>query len=375
MSGDLPKPEESPTTDPKAQPTPKPDATPKPGDRPDDENLTDEKAQEREEAEARQSGDKKRIGPWKLVKQYKDSVKKYEAEIAELKKGSQNGVPKEFEEKLTKTEQRAKELEDHMRYVDYTKSKEFTEKYEAPYNAAWQRAMSELGELEVNDPNSGDRRAATVDDVLDLVNMPIQAAQDHAEAIFGKFAGEAMMHRKEIKTLFKQQQDALKDAKEKSTEYFKRMQADREKSVMETNKSVSEHWKRFNDEAPKDEKYGRFFLPMDGDEEGNKRLKNGFALADKAFSISSTDPRLTPQEREEAVRVHAAVRNRAASAGRLMYWHARDQAEIANLKSELEKYKNATPGSGDGKSGGSGAPSGPASAKQGAIDALRKLAR
>ena len=54
--------------------------------------------------------------------------------------------------RVEKAEARAKELEDHIRYVDYEKSTEFKEKFDAPYVASWERAMSELSEITVTDP-------------------------------------------------------------------------------------------------------------------------------------------------------------------------------------------------------------------------------
>lgn len=340
-----------------------------------DENLTDEAVQQREEAEAVKSGDRKRMGPWKLVQQYKQQLKQRETEIGELRKSGANPVDtKQFEERVTKAEARAKELEDHIRYVDYTKSSEFTEKYEKPYESAWKRAMSELGELEVSDPSSGERRPATTDDLVELVSLPVQQAKERAREIFGDFCEEAMAHRKDIKQLFDAKNEALKNAKQSSEEYFKKKQEDAQRQTSETTKFIAENWKKLNDEAPKDPKHGVFFAPKEGDEEGNKRLQKGYELADRAFSLNSMDPRLTPQQRIEAIRVHSAIRNRAAAYGRMVYWLEQERAAHQATKAELEKYRSANPGAGEGARAPGGDPAA-TSAKESVFGALRKLAR
>ena len=111
---------------------------------------------------------------------------------------------------------------------------------------------------------------------------------------------------------------------------------------------------------------------MEGDEEANTRLKKGFEIADRAFSVNPLDPKLTPEQRQEVVRLHSAVRNRAAAFGKLVYQNEKLAAKAAELEAELAKYKNAQPGAGEPH--GQQAATGPHSAKESVMADLRKLA-
>lgn len=318
-------------------------------------------------------GDKKKVNPWKLLDEHKAARAKAEAEIAELRKQiADPAKAKEMEDTFKKMEARNKELEEEIRFVNFAKSREFDEKYQKPYTDAWKKAMEELSELVIEDPSTGQERAVQATDLLEIVNLPLQKAREAANRVFGDFADDVMAHRKEIKSLFESQQKALKEAKEAGAardeqrtnaakEYFERVR-----------KEVSELWTRTNESVLKDEKIGPMFRPVEGDEEGNKRLSKGFEMADKAFSMDVRKPGLTAEERENIVKLHVAVRNRAAAFGRAVYQLSQAQARIKALSSELAKYKAAEPGKGDGKP--SSQPQSRGSARDSVFGALRNIA-
>ena len=87
------------------------------------------------------------------------------------------------------------------------------------------------------------------------------------------------------------------------------------------------------------------FTPVDGDQEGNQRLAKGFELADRAFSENPLNAK-DGEERKAIVARHAAVRNRAAAFGRLVLMNTKAEARIAELTSELAKYKGSEPPAG-----------------------------
>ena len=88
-------------------------------------------------------GDKPKTSPWKLVETYKSRVTQLEKEMADLR-ANPTARPeyKEITDKLTTTEKRAQELEDEIRYVNYSKSKEFADQYQKPYEEAWSKAVT-----------------------------------------------------------------------------------------------------------------------------------------------------------------------------------------------------------------------------------------
>ena len=294
------------------------------------------------------SGDKKKVSPWKLVDQYKTRVSELEKAVADAKTtGLAETEKKTLTERLTQAETRLKEYEDELRFTNYSKSQEFKEKYQQPYEEAWKKWMGELGELTVPTAD-GQERPLSPQDLLELVNLPLQKAREQANQIFGDFADDVMGARKEIRSLFEAQNKALEEARKSGAERDQKRTQEMQTQQELMRKQITELWTKINEEVVKDERFGHYFRPIEGDTEGNDRLQKGFALADKAFSVNSFDPRLTPEQRAEIVQIHAAVRNRCASFGRLTYQNQKLQAEMKALQEELAKFKGAQPGAGEG---------------------------
>jgi hypothetical protein len=286
----------------------------------------------------------KKPSPWKLVDEHKAARLKAETELAELRKTmAPPEKVKEYQEKLTTYEKRAKELEDHIAFVDYQKSSEFQEKYQKPYDDAWARWMGELGELTVADAN-GQERPLQPQDLLELVNQPLQKARAEAEEKFGNFADDVMDARKEIRNLFDNQQKALSEAKKMGVERIKSFHEQFRAQQESLTKEITKTWQESNKQAVEDPTYGKYFKPVEGDEEGNTRLKKGYEMADKAFQVNPNTPGLSAEQRADVVRLHSAIRNRAAGFGRLAYQNAQLEAKIAELTAKLNQYKGAEPG-------------------------------
>ena len=123
------------------------------------------------------------------------------AENLELKRkldafGDVEGLRKKHEA----AEARARALDEEMRFIDYTKSSEFQDKYQKPYTNAWTRAEADLRELTVA-LEDGNSRPATVQDLLLLANTPLGEARKLASAMFGDAADDVMAHRRIVREL------------------------------------------------------------------------------------------------------------------------------------------------------------------------------
>lgn len=318
--------------------------------------------------------EKKKVNPWKMVDEYKGKVGTLEKEIVELRKSIPDPKAKEqTDAEVEAIRKRNAILEEEIRYTNYRKSREFEEKYQKPYEESWKKAMADLGELTLLDPGTQQERPLQPEDMLALVNMPLREARARAVELFGDFADDVMAHRKEIRNIFDAQQGALEEARKSGAARDEARRKTIEEIRGKVNKAINEVWSKANTEAIADERIAKFFKPVEGDEEGNKRLANGYALADKAFSgVDPRDPRLSPEQREEVIRVHAAVRHRAAAFGRVVHQLEHANAQIAKLKSELDKYRGAEPGKGQGVTQASQVGGG--TAKDSVFGALRKLA-
>lgn len=288
------------------------------------------------------TGKPAKVNPWKLVDEYKAKTAKLEAELVESGK---RAIPKEqweaSQQKMTATEKRAQELEDEIRYVNYSKSKEFQDKHQVPYEASWKRAMGDLKDVQIQD---GDiERTMNATDLLELVNMPLQRARAEAEKIYGPIANDVMNHRNEIRRLYDEQASALDEARKNGSAREKERTEKFQREYGEMSKRNTEHWQKSNEAATRDAKYGKFFTPVEGDEHGNQRLAKGYELADRAFSENPTNPGLTAEQQRSIIERHAAIRNRAAAFGRLVYQNEQHTARIAELEKELKEFKTTVP--------------------------------
>lgn len=317
---------------------------------------------------------KGKANPWKLFEAEKTARAKAEQEIQTLKSSI---VPEQERTALTArveaAEKRAKELEEHIRFVDYEKSSEFVEKYDKPYKSAWTRAMTELKELSVTDPATGNQRPITSEDMLELVNMPLPTAITTAKQIFGDAAEYVMSQRNEIRKQFEAQSAALSDARKNGAEHQTRMQEQIKNWHTQTEAQIKQTWEKANAAVLENPETGAFFKPREGDQEWNQRLAKGFQLVDSAFSSNPKDPKLTPEQRKSIVERHSAVRNRAASWGPLKYENGQLKAKLEALEKQLKGYKDSSPGV------GSGTPSNrngqPMSARDAMMAGLQKIAR
>lgn len=332
--------ESAPESPPAPAPTPAPDA--QAGDPPKAAGDTPTPA-----APSQQTEEKKSKNPWKLVDEYKARAAKAETDLVEARKAGFNPEErKAVDQQIADLRKANEELEKEIRFVNYSKSNEFKTKYQEPYEKAWERAAKEVGEIVVQDPDTGERRNATTADLYKVVVSPLNEARDLADTVFGKFADDVMQYRKEIRSLNDAQEGALKAAHDSSIERDKQTVAQRQKFATETAGEIKKVWDEANHAFNERPDLAFVFKPADTDTESKDRLAKGYALVDKAFSVNSADPKLTPDQRAEAVKMHAAVRMRAAGFGPLLALNKVKDAKIAALEKELSQFKQTVPATG-----------------------------
>jgi hypothetical protein len=322
----------------KAAPTdePKPDEPPAEGDK---------GTAPAKEGESREAGPKTKgkVSPWKLVDEHKAARLKAESEASELRKLIKDEATAKAEaERLTRAEARAKELEDHLRFIDYQNHPEFKEKFQKPYDDAWNRVMKRLSGVGVTNAD-GSKRPVEVKDILELGQLPADIVIEQAEAKFGKLGSWVAERIEDLKQLSEAKIDALDKAKKEGAEKAQRDAQDWERGQKELTEFLGTTWRKASEEIESHSKYGKYFKPVEGDEEFNTRLQKGTELVDKALSESPADPSLTPQQREAIVKRHAAMRQRARAFGPMQLTIERQAAELERLKTELAQYKGSEP--------------------------------
>ncbi len=339
-----PKPKKPAVTDPKKPTDPK--TPPKEADEPED--PTAELEDDAEEA-AEQKAPEKPVKAAELRTAYEKSkadLKTKDAEITKLKtelKQAQEAPRNDPEKKLLAekfeaSEKKRQALEQELRVVAYQKSEEFVEKYDKPWNEAWEQASTELSELMI-EQEDGSARVATVKDLQALLHLPPVEARKFAKAAFGEAADEVMAHYRKLKDLSAKHTKALADSAKNAETFHKEREA---KTVAERQKEYAT-WTEANKTWP--EKFPSFFAPKEGDEQGNALLAKGYEMADKAFSSNGN---MSPEER---VKLHAEVRNKAAAFPRVALDLKRARARIKELEASLAQFEESEPKSGDGGRG------------------------
>lgn len=273
---------------------------------------------------------------YERTKLERDELKaKYEAASSRLKE--LEGVnPEEFQKRIEAAEKRAKDYEDKLKFTNYEQSEEFQEKYRKPFIDAFSTGRARVRALKIIAEDGTERQGTDADfDRIVQITDDGQAA-DLAAEIFGSKAPLVLMHREKVYE--------RNEAMNRASEEFKKTGSERQKQSTEQLQKEAAHrmdlWTKFNKQAA--EKYPELFKPIEGDEEGNKLLEEGYKLADLAFS---GDNSLPP---EKMVAVHSSVRNRAAAFGRVLRQSRKLQGQLKDALSELEKFKASVPGAGEG---------------------------
>jgi hypothetical protein len=251
------------------------------------------------------------------------------------------------------------EMEDTFRVHKYENSREYKEKFMAPMEKLYNHAISTLAELEVSDPDKGQRQA-TPQDLETLVRLPTGKAISHAKELFGDASSVVLSYRDQIKSLFQQTQDARESHKTRWAELEQKSKAD----SLAQQEQLESLWTKTNDDLTK--KYSEVFAELEGDEEGNKLIASGRKLADLALRGSSELPM------EQRVVVAAEIRNRAAAFSREFVRRKKAESEVSALKEKLKAFEGSSPDKGSTRPGKSKDSASPNSMEE-ALEALGAL--
>lgn len=294
------------------------------------------------------------------VKTERDSLRS-ELEKARTSKPAEDPEKLTLSEELKKTREAHQKLQEEIKYLDYSRSEEFQEKYYKPFVQAFEKGRAKVSSLTVTDEN-GDRRKATAEDFDKIMQLRDDEAAELAAQMFGEAAGSIVMwHRERVLE--------ANDAQSAALEEFRKTNTDRQKQInerkLEETKKANTLWTEYNKQAA--EKFPKIFQPIEGDDKGNELLKKGFEKADFAFNLPPDMPL------EQVVAIHSAIRNKAAAFGRLVYQNTQKDARIAELEKQLEQFKASEPGPGEGDSEGGTVK--PADNMEGALAGLDKVAK
>jgi hypothetical protein len=279
--------------------------------------------------------------PWKLVNSIKKERTALQREVTELRaKQADPELVTNLTKRAETAEARLKELDAEMHYVDYSKSQEFKEKHEIPWERAWKSAGKVIAELSVSEAE-GATRPATLQDLVKLANMPLQEAHRAAVEMFGDLASTVMQHRQKIVELSEAREEDLATARKTAAERSQTQTQAQQQLRQET----SELFQRFNDQQVKEQD---FLRPREGDDEFNDRLEKARTFVRQTMASNLRDPKLTKEQRAQIMQRMVTVQNRAIGFSALRLENKRLKAELAKKNGALADFRGSEPGNGQG---------------------------
>ena len=274
----------------------------------------------------------------------KERAAELEKELESYKSGGKpvdEGEKKAYVSEIETLKNQLEEADKTIKAVAYERSQEYHDKYEKPFVDAWQEGVQTVQGMNVQ-TQDGDTRKGTPEDFAAIMQVQDnEQAANMAQEMFGANAFYVLSQRRDIIKLHQKRVRALDEFQSNLTERQKAEQGkmqEQAKAQEEKRIQAQALFKKFNTEAA--EKYPQYFAPVDGDDEGNELLARGYRDADLAFSAAQEMPI------EKRVRLHSAIRNRAAAFSRLVHQLKSKDGEIEALKAELDEIKGSTPGPG-----------------------------
>ena len=285
---------------------------------------------------------------YEMTKKERDDLA---SKIQELERAKADGTRKEVEEatKSLKAEmdsirKNAEELDTEVRYLNYTRSGEYKQKYETPLREAWQTALGDIEGIRVTDED-GTERDANHQDIMALLNVPVAKAAIIAQETFGPAAPEIMAHRRRL--------IELTQARDKSIAEWKEKGAQRE---VESKKQLESRQTRSRDLfesqfADYEKTHAQLFGREEGDEDGNKLLDESDRLVRIALKGEGIDADMGYDDKVDLItKAQAQVALRARAYGRERLRVIRLQQKVAELEKKVGKVRSSEPGQGEGTS-------------------------
>lgn len=276
-------------------------------------------------------------------------------EIDTLKKGPATPADDPEKQALTK---RLSELEDHMRFVDYTKSKEYVEQFQKPYEDTAKSAEAHALSLKVTGED-GTKRNLTAQEFWSIVRMPDpDDAVEAAEALFGQGslkAGQVIERRNDIIKAYTAMKGAESKYRAEGAERTKQQQA----ALAAQQKQAQEQWTqratKFRDLNKAGESHDGMkdvFVAAPEDAEGAKLLQEYRHEADRAFANGAPLAEGEQQWNDDEILVkHSVIRNRAGAFPYVVRQYRNAVAKIKELEAAIAGYKKSEPTDGSVRGG------------------------
>ena len=261
---------------------------------------------------------------------------------------------KEFSAKLTAAEKRAQELEEAVKFSDYSKSTEYQDQFVKPFNDAFERGQKIASQYNITGEDGNVRRATAEDfNAIMQISDP-DAAAAKIEELFGTGVKASAINaaRQAVLENFEARNNALNEWKTKGSERQKQQMEQQTRFQQELAKDFGDSVRSGQEGLPE------IFKPTEGANEENDILDRGYRLADLAFDAlppsefeklpdfvkkDMVNGRLHPKAK---VKLHAAIRNKAGAFDRVRFQNKQLAKQVKDLQSKLDGFKSSQPGNG-----------------------------
>jgi len=285
---------------------------------------------------------------YELTKKERDDLA---SKIQELERAKADGTRKEIEEatKALKGEmdgirKRADELDTEVRYLNYTRSSEYKQKYETPLREAWQTALGDIEGIRVTDED-GTERDANHQDIMAIINLPTAKAAIVAQETFGPAAPEIMAHRRRILELTQARDKSIAEWKEKGSQREIEQRQQLEQRQTRSRQLFDNQFSEY------EKSHAQLFAKEDGDDDGNKLLDESDRLIRIALKGEGIDADISYEDKVDLItKAQAQVALRARAYGRERLRVIKLQQRVAELEKKIGKVRSSEPGQGEGAS-------------------------
>jgi hypothetical protein len=260
------------------------------------------------------------------VSEYEKRIKEIESKPVETKADT---------ELVAKYEKEIQNLQSTVRELDYSKSKDFQEKYVQPLAKAYQKALAEATQLTVTENDVS--RQATRADFDTIRSLPFGQRRAAARQMFGQDADVVLGHISRMEQLQQDGDEALASERTSGELRSKESRIKQQREQEEYGNLTKQA------QAELEAEYPDLFVPSKENPEDAEALTNGYALVDKAAKEAGA---MTAKDRAA---YNAVIRARAAAAPMLEKRLGRITAERDSLLAELAKFRESDPGSGGNK--------------------------
>jgi len=254
--------------------------------------------------------------------------KKLKSDVERLTKSQPDTKP--LQDQIAAVQKENEQLRQIVRYADYQKSPDFQEKFVKPYEDQWSKSLWEIGQLNITMAD-GNQRKATGQDVLALMNAPLEQLDELTEQWFPKSFPRVVRHVEKLREMADAQNKALEDAKKGAEEFNKK----RTTEAQSANANFSNSFKSTSESLVS--QYPKWFGEDKEDAKGNEMLKKGFEFADSVFSANGN---LSAEQRASRL---AVVRAKAANHDRLVSRLKASESARVELEKKLAQYEESEP--------------------------------